>query len=73
MMKGGMANTATTAQRIRICHHCEHYDKGQQRCKLCGCFVRMKARVALAECPADKWPTLKQEAKGISLSSKRNT
>lgn len=43
------------ARRMAICESCEHFDKGQRRCKICGCFARLKARIEREHCPAGKW------------------
>lgn len=41
--------------RIEICKTCEKYDKIQNRCKECGCFLSGKARFVFEECPLKKW------------------
>lgn len=39
--------------RLSVCIPCEHLHEG--RCKLCGCFMEKKTKVASATCPANKW------------------
>lgn len=42
---------AERERRIAICHDCPHFDRGPGRCRLCGCFTALKARIARASCP----------------------
>ena len=51
------ADAATTAQRLSKCATCPEKTK-LGRCRLCGCFVRLKTRLATEACPAGKWPAL---------------
>ncbi len=44
------------SQRLEICKDCEHYSKG--RCKLCNCFMHIKARLAASKCRLNKWPSV---------------
>jgi hypothetical protein len=39
--------------RYNICLSCEHLH--QERCKLCGCFMEKKTKLALATCSESKW------------------
>jgi tetratricopeptide (TPR) repeat protein len=48
------ATPATQQQRLRTCAACEHHTG--VRCRLCGCFTNLKARMAHEECPIGKWP-----------------
>lgn len=41
--------------RTRLCKSCDHVDKVQKRCKLCGCFIPTKARMNTESCPIGKW------------------
>jgi tetratricopeptide (TPR) repeat protein len=41
-------------QRQQTCARCEHHTG--VRCRLCGCFTNVKARMAHEECPLGKWP-----------------
>jgi tetratricopeptide (TPR) repeat protein len=41
-------------KRLRTCEMCEHHTG--LRCRLCGCFTGIKARMAHEECPIGKWP-----------------
>lgn len=52
-------------ERVSICKTCEYYFEPTQQCKKCGCFVKLKARIAPFACPVKKWdryiPIEKQE------------
>jgi hypothetical protein len=40
-------------QRLQTCAGCENHTG--VRCRLCGCFTSVKARMAHEECPIGKW------------------
>ena len=42
-------------RRLDICNGCEWFDHEAGRCKQCGCFMRIKAKLASEKCPIDKW------------------
>ncbi len=56
-----MASEEITKERWDICFNCEHFLKEPEnsvlpyRCKLCGCGMKIKTRIASAKCPANKW------------------
>ena len=41
--------------RLAICKHCIYYFKPTGTCKDCGCFMKIKARLAPMECSQKKW------------------
>ena len=41
--------------RIAICKSCVYYFKPTGTCKDCGCFMKLKARLAPMECTQKKW------------------
>ena len=41
-------------KRWDICSDCEFLTK-RNRCLKCGCFMKVKTRVAIASCPVGKW------------------
>ena len=41
--------------RIAICKDCIFYFKPTGSCKDCGCFMKIKARLAPMECTQNKW------------------
>jgi len=61
-IRAGMASAATGfaqvmpeeyERRLAICRPCGHYDG--HRCRLCGCFSSLKARLETEHCPIKKW------------------
>ena len=40
-------------RRLAICAECEFFSQG--RCKICGCFMRFKAKLSTGDCPKGKW------------------
>jgi tetratricopeptide (TPR) repeat protein len=51
---GEMVASPVLHQRLRTCAACEHHTG--LRCRLCGCFTNLKARMAHERCPIGKWP-----------------
>ena len=47
--------------RMSLCRSCEYFDEKQTRCKECGCFLNVKAKMMFEECPLNKW-TINEEA-----------
>jgi hypothetical protein len=45
----------TYKERIMTCKGCDKYDEFESKCKQCGCFVPVKAKVILDSCPLGKW------------------
>lgn len=41
--------------RLEICRACPRFVKNTQQCKECGCFMNLKTKLKLAECPLHKW------------------
>ncbi len=41
-------------RRLQTCGTCEHYTG--VRCRVCGCFAQIKARLPHEQCPLEKWP-----------------
>jgi hypothetical protein len=46
---------AEKEKRLEICKGCEYYHAPEDRCKLCGCKMAVKAHLKLESCPAGKW------------------
>jgi hypothetical protein len=42
-------------ERLEICRECVYYFKPTGTCKDCGCFMKLKARLAPMECGQKKW------------------
>ena len=45
----------TYKERLNICRSCEHYFNLTGNCKVCGCFMRVKASISFQECPKKYW------------------
>jgi hypothetical protein len=48
------ASADTVQKRLQTCAPCEHHTG--LRCKVCGCFTSIKARLPHERCPIGKWP-----------------
>jgi tetratricopeptide (TPR) repeat protein len=44
----------TLEERMRRCGDCSHYTG--MRCRVCGCFASLKARLPHEDCPLGQWP-----------------
>lgn len=42
-------------QRLEVCKQCPEFTKLSRQCKLCGCFMDLKAKILEAECPQNLW------------------
>ena len=42
-------------KRLEVCKSCEFFLPRSERCKLCGCFMRLKTTLELARCPMGYW------------------
>ena len=40
-------------RRLSICKECEKLLSGM--CRMCGCYVEMRAAIAVRDCPGKKW------------------
>ena len=49
-------NAETLEERLQGCAGCDYYTG--LRCRVCGCFAKLKARLPHEECPLGRWPTL---------------
>jgi hypothetical protein len=45
--------------RLAVCNGCPHLIKAIQQCTQCGCFMNLKVKLALAECPLGHWSAAK--------------
>jgi len=50
-------NKEVYKERLDICRGCDEYFKPTGSCKVCGCFMRIKASMGIMECADDpkKW------------------
>lgn len=42
-------------ERLKTCSQCDKFDSSDARCKECGCYIPVKAKLILDSCPLDKW------------------
>lgn len=42
-------------ERLEACKKCVYYFKATGQCKRCLCFMKLKARIAPAQCPEKYW------------------
>jgi len=42
-------------KRKEICQGCDAYNKAQDRCTKCGCYMAVKAYLKASRCPIGKW------------------
>jgi hypothetical protein len=45
----------TASSRYSICQSCPEFIKISGQCKKCGCFMKLKVKAKIAECPLNKW------------------
>lgn len=45
----------TQVARFEICKHCPELIKPNMQCRLCGCLMKNKVKIAGASCPLKKW------------------
>ena len=55
--------------RLAECRDCEHFIKATSQCKKCGCFMKVKTRLATARCPIGKWEKEYDFIKGKKVGS----
>lgn len=54
----GKCSTEVRTERMETCMSCEHFLPNEQRCSLCGCYMKAKTWVGgdpKRLCPAKKW------------------
>lgn len=49
------SDTETEKHRYSICESCDRLTKTTKQCKECGCFMKLKVKLAEATCPLGKW------------------
>lgn len=49
------ASDEVIESRLNLCQACEHFKQNGSRCKLCGCFMKLKTELEKAKCPIGKW------------------
>jgi hypothetical protein len=46
---------ADAEKRLEICEKCPSLLRATHQCKECGCFMKLKVKLANATCPLSKW------------------
>jgi hypothetical protein len=41
--------------RYELCTRCENFNKENSKCKLCGCYMKVKVMLPNAACPQKYW------------------
>lgn len=54
--ESGFKNTSEEEyhKRLLVCSTCEEFNNN--RCNKCGCYLKLKAKMATEKCPLGKWP-----------------
>ena len=50
-----MVDDEVVEQRYNICLGCEEFRPLTKQCKLCNCFMKMKVKFKVTECPKGLW------------------
>jgi hypothetical protein len=45
----------TRQQRREICNKCPRRNPKMDTCRMCGCFLKLKIKLATEECPERNW------------------
>jgi hypothetical protein len=53
--KNNYIDEGTAKARMDICEVCPRLLKATHQCKECGCFMKIKVKLANATCPLSKW------------------
>lgn len=43
------------SERLKICKGCEYYNRKEDECEECGCYIPMKVKIIFDSCPINKW------------------
>lgn len=49
------ADSELQDKRYDICNSCDRLTKTTKQCRECGCFMKLKVKLADAVCPLGKW------------------
>ena len=60
-------------KRLDICKGCEFLFKPTNTCKKCGCFMKVKTKIATSSCPIGKWEKEYEFIKGQAVNGTRTT
>ena len=42
-------------RRLAICNECPFFNKTFMKCRICGCFMKLKTTLLDASCPDHRW------------------
>ena len=49
------ADDSEANKRKAICNSCDFFNKAQERCTKCGCYMAVKVYLKASNCPIGKW------------------
>jgi len=52
---GIMVEASVADARLAICQKCDFFEKNNNRCKKCGCYMEIKTKLKVEKCPERKW------------------
>jgi hypothetical protein len=55
------ASEEVETSRFAICNKCPYLRRTTKQCTQCGCFMKLKTKLAAAECPVGKWHAITTE------------
>ena len=61
LLSDDMADAAVIEHRMSLCRDCDKYISLTKQCKECWCIMPLKTKIAAANCPIGKWPSLLKE------------
>ncbi len=53
--KENLTSEEVSSTRMSICETCPRLRKPIYQCRECGCFMKLKVKLAAATCPIGKW------------------
>lgn len=53
-----IASKEEQEERHKICQSCDELNTEEYRCKICNCYIQIKASLGTSKCPLNKWPDL---------------
>ena len=49
------SNRELIESRLAICNECPFFNKTFAKCRICGCFMKLKTTLQDATCPDERW------------------
>ncbi len=69
IITGNRVTKGTYMNRLNTCRDCVLFIKKLHMCRMCGCFMPLKAMAPSSDCPKGKWSTCES---GVN-ATKQNT